>query len=400
MAAPAAADGPDAFYARLAPFSDPRDVCNLSHYAEVPAGWTVIVTDVRGSTAAIEAGRYREVNLIGAATITAARNAVPDLELAYVFGGDGATLLVPSARLAPVRAALLGLRQVGIERFGLELRVGGVSTDELRTRGGSVLVAKLEVTPGLALAMFAGGGLAEAEALVKGDPGYLWKDDAAPAPDLEGLECRWRPIASERGEIVSVLIRAVAGGGVGPEAAATYARVIGEIGGIVGAHAELNPARSKHMAVSTAPPRKELLLKRPAGASLWWRIKRFLIAWIETWVGRRYMERRVVTDANDWGAYRDSIPRHSDYWKYDDTLRFVIDVTVEQKAALLACFDRFEQAGEIVYGVHAAPEALMTCVAFDRKADHVHFIDGGDGGYARAAKQLKKKIKGSDGSVG
>ena len=34
----------------------------------------------------------------------------------------------------------------------------------------------------------------------------------------------------------------------------------------------------------------------------------------------------------------------------------------------------------------------MTCVVFDRSVNHVHFIDGGDGGYARAAKQLKSKL--------
>ena len=39
---------------------------------------------------------------------------------------------------------------------------------------------------------------------------------------------------------------------------------------------------------------------------------------------------------------------------------------------------------------------LLMDVVFDRKADHVHFIDGGDGGYARAAKQLKHKLKGPD----
>ena len=84
--------------------------------------------------------------------------------------------------------------------------------------------------------------------------------------------------------------------------------------------------------------------------------------------------------------------QRSDYWKYDDTLRFVVDVTPAQKAALIACFDDLEARGEIVYGVHAAAEALMTCVVQDRTDHHVHFIDGGDGGYARAAKQLKAKL--------
>ena len=172
---PAAAAGPiERFYTDLVAFTDARDVCNLAHYHEVPDGWTVIVTDVEGSTKAIEAGRYRDVNLIGAATITAARNAVPAIDIAYVFGGDGATLLVPDAVVPAVRAALLGLQAVGIERFGLKLRVGGVKLAELRQRGAQVLVAKLEISRGLCLAMFAGGGLAEADRLVKKSPEHVW----------------------------------------------------------------------------------------------------------------------------------------------------------------------------------------------------------------------------------
>jgi len=385
----------DHFYADLASFADARDVCNLSHYTEVPDGWTVIVTDVEGSTAAIEAGRYRDVNLVGAATITAARNAAPELQIAYVFGGDGATLLIPTAAAPIIRAALLGLRVVARERFGLGLRVGGVTVDELRARGAVVLVAKLEISKGLCLAMFAGGGLAEAEALVKGNKDHLWLEEDVPAPNLTGLECRWRPIEAEHGEMLSVLVRAMAGGGAGPEAAATYTRVIEEIGGIIGKHDEVNPARSRHMGVSASPAtlHNEQLIKRRATASAWANFKDLMIMWVTTLVGIVFMKRRTVTDSTDWGKYRDTVTRHSDYWKYDDTLRFVIDVTAEQKQKLVACFERYEANKEIVFGVHSAKEAVMTCVVFDHDTDHVHFIDGGDGGYARAAKQMKQKLK-------
>lgn len=385
----------DLFYAELPSFANARDVCNLSHYTEVPDGWTVIVTDVEGSTAAIEAGRYRDVNLIGAATITAARNAAPELQIAYVFGGDGATLLIPSSAVPVIRTALLGLRVVAKERFDLGLRVGGASVDELRARGAAVLVAKLEISKGLCLAMFAGGGLAEAEALVKGGTDHLWVEDDVPAPNLTGLECRWRPIASEHGEILSVLIRATAGGGTGPEASATYARLIDEIGGIIGKHDEVNPARSRHMGLSTSPMglRNEQRIKRGAAASSWANFSELMLMWVKTLIGRLFMQRRTVTDATDWGKYRDGVTRHSDYWKYDDTLRFVIDVSSEQKQGLVACLERYESNKEIVFGAHSAKEAVMTCVVFDHDTDHVHFIDGGDGGYARAAKQMKQKLK-------
>jgi hypothetical protein len=54
----------------------------------------VVLADVKGSTEAVRAGRYKDVNLVGAACITAALNVTRDLDLPYAFGGDGATVLI------------------------------------------------------------------------------------------------------------------------------------------------------------------------------------------------------------------------------------------------------------------------------------------------------------------
>lgn len=34
----------------------------------------------------------------------------------------------------------------------------------------------------------------------------------------------------------------------------------------------------------------------------------------------------------------------------------------------------------------------MTCAIDDYRTEHMHFVDGSDGGYALAAKQLKKQL--------
>lgn len=45
------------------------------------------------------------------------------------------------------------------------------------------------------------------------------------------------------------------------------------------------------------------------------------------------------------------------------------------------------------YGLHLQDVALMTCcVPSVLTSEHVHFLDGGDGGYAAAAKQLTERI--------
>jgi len=35
---------------------------------------------------------------------------------------------------------------------------------------------------------------------------------------------------------------------------------------------------------------------------------------------------------------------------------------------------------------------LMTCLVFERHGQQVHFVDGADGGYAAAAKEMKKRL--------
>ncbi len=62
------------------------DVVDEGNYTEVPADWDVVMTDIRGSTQAIEKGLYRHVNALGASGIIALRNALPDVELPFVFG--------------------------------------------------------------------------------------------------------------------------------------------------------------------------------------------------------------------------------------------------------------------------------------------------------------------------
>jgi hypothetical protein len=43
-------------------------------------------------------------------------------------------------------------------------------------------------------------------------------------------------------------------------------------------------------------------------------------------------------------------------------------------------------------GVHRSESALMTCLVFNLdKGEHIHFVDGSDGGFTAAAKSMKLK---------
>ena len=58
------------FYADLPVINDFRDVTRTETFARLPADWHVAMSDVRDSTIAIQSGRYKNVNTVGAATIT------------------------------------------------------------------------------------------------------------------------------------------------------------------------------------------------------------------------------------------------------------------------------------------------------------------------------------------
>jgi len=75
------------FSERLPPQTDFLAFAALSSYRPVPQAWRVGVADVRDSTGALRAGRYRDASLLSAAVIGAALNAVRPLQIPYRFGG-------------------------------------------------------------------------------------------------------------------------------------------------------------------------------------------------------------------------------------------------------------------------------------------------------------------------
>src|SRR5690606_7778149 len=108
-----------------------RDVLDVARHAALPASSLLVLTDVAGSTQAIEAGRYKDVNALGVASIVALCNAMRDLELPFMFGGDGATLVVPASRRASAEAALRAVRALARSAFGMTLRASIIPLAEL-----------------------------------------------------------------------------------------------------------------------------------------------------------------------------------------------------------------------------------------------------------------------------
>jgi len=84
------------------------------------------------------------------------------------------------------------------------------------------------------------------------------------------------------------------------------------------------------------------------------------------------------------------VVENSDFRKYDDGLRMILDCTPELERALTQRLASAAASGIARYGLHRQDAAMMTCFTPSvLRSDHVHFIDGARGGYASAATALK-----------
>jgi hypothetical protein len=374
------------FYERLPSFSDFREFTRDRHFVRAPDDWFVVITDVKGSTRAIEAGRYKDVNTIGAASISVV-NGLLGSDFPFVFGGDGATLLVPPEVIDRVLDGLMRLQRLSREQFQIELRVGRIRVAEVHQAGAVIEVAKHELTAGRCVAVFRGGGLNEAERRIKGEEAkYCVQADAAGELELTGLSCRWNPLPNQRGRIMALLVCAKTG-----PAAGVYDALLARLNEIYGGQLEeANPVNTGLMRYSSiaecVKEETRFHTRKPA----WAFFKRILEIVAAVLIFKYRLPPLIFNAAH----YRDAMRLHADHRKFDDMLRMILDCSEEQVAAIRAHLEERKAAGELCYGIHLSDTALMTCYVQDVKdGQHIHFIDGGDGGYAMAAKQLKRQLK-------
>ncbi len=377
------------FYYKLRPLTDFSDLADLSHYTRVPPDWWIILTDIRGSTRAIREGRYKDVNTLGAATIAVARKSLSDLEFPFAFGGDGATLLVPDARQEAVLASLAGLRDLAQNNFGMELRLAGVRISELEKIGAGVQVAKFAVSETCTIAEFRGDALRLAEEQFKQAASPLeYRGPAIPDPDLSGLSCRWKPFQTRNGVMLTIIIEARAGDGHEPSA--TFSRLVRQIealfpGGMASANPGLGELRGYRPTGNLL--REESRLQK-SGLSI-----RRLVRIFEILVAGFMFNRRIPVPV--LRRYTRDTPSHCDFRKFDSSFRAVLDCSPEQVLALEGLLKREYETGSIFYGTCPSNEALMTCLVEGlNPGEHLHFIDGSDGGYAMAAERMKIQKKG------
>jgi hypothetical protein len=373
----------DRFYGSIPVFRGFSSLMDPALYSPLPDDWTIGVADIVESTKAIAQARYKAVNMAGAAVIAAVTNALEGREFPFVFGGDGASFAVSPDDLERAHDALAATAAWVRDDLNLVMRVALVPIAAIRAQGLDVRVARFGPSPNLSYAMFSGGGLGWAEAAMKRGEFAVPAAPSGTQPDLSGLSCRFEEMPSVRGIILSLLV--VPGSGADP---AGFRKLIEDIVALV----ERSPDAGRPV-----PPGGPALRWPPAGVEFEARAAR----------GGPLFKRRAFVLANTLFAYLvmrfgitvggfvpktyvRQVVENSDFRKYDDGLRMILDCTPELERALTQRLARAASTGIVRYGLHRQDAAMMTCFTPSAlRSDHVHFIDGARGGYASAAIALK-----------
>jgi hypothetical protein len=376
-------DGSDTFYGGIPVFRGFSSLMDPALYSPLPDDWSIGVADIVESTRAIAEARYKAVNMAGASVIAAVTNALDGREFPFVFGGDGASFAVSPGDLARAREALAATATWVQENLNLVMRVALVPVAAVRAEGLDVRVARFGPSPNLSYAMFSGGGLGWAEAAMKRGEFAIHPAPPGTQPDLSGLSCRFEEIPSVRGLILSVLV--VPAQGADPSA---FRKAIEDIIALV----EKSPDAGRPVPPGGPPLRwppqgVEYETRAARGGSLLKR--RGVVLAVTLWA---YVVMRFGIKVGNFvpKTYVQQVVENSDFRKYDDGLRMILDCTPELERALTQILVAAAANGIVRYGLHRQDAAMMTCFTPSvMRSDHVHFIDGARGGYASAATALK-----------
>ncbi|WP_416885372.1 DUF3095 family protein [Marinospirillum sp.] len=370
------------FLNRLPLLSDFKAVFQQQSYHPLPEDWWLVITDIRGSTQAVEAGRYREVNSLAGCTVAAILNALRPIEIPYVFGGDGASFCIPPSHVEVVRDVLAGCQHLAEHYFGLSMRASLLPYCEISSSA-PLAVCRYQQAQHLQQTFFSGQGLLVAEALIKeSDQWAVLQGTHLGSADFSGFECRWQEIPSHKEWMVSCIVAARA-----PDAKQRldlYQQLIEQMD--VLAHTLPFDTAGLELALDSSRLRSEALVRTASGASATWSALKLRL---ETLLGKVMMSLKLHLGGVHWGEYKQETRANTDYRKLDGYYRCVFAADETELAPLKVWLEEQKTAGRLFYGLHLSHAAQLTCLISESRQRHVHFIDGCQGGYAMASQALK-----------
>lgn len=358
-----------------------------SLFKAVPADWHIVMADVKNSTTAVRNGLHHDVNLTATGSVIAVLNVLKEidskLQVPYFFGGDGATFLVPDFVLPQVLAVLENFRHHIQKSLYLELRVGALAIGEMYKENRLVQIAKFKATPSLSVPIVLGTGLKTTERIIKSSfVNMPDKEEEDYALNLEGMECRWDEIAppKEAEKIACLLVDCP----VEAKQAEIYHKVILQMNNIFGKYEERQPISRRKLKLDLRLPK----IRREMYARLGKYDFVYLITnWFYTVLGNLWF--KFSPSGKD---YLQEISQLSHTLMVDGTLNCIISGTTEKIDQLIEYLDKLEAQSEMTYGIHITHASIMSCYVENRSQKHVHFIDGTEGGFTKAAEMFKAKL--------
>lgn len=377
----------DHFFSNLAVNNIPLHLLlkNKRLFYPIPEDWHVIITDIKNSTHAVGDGLHENVNLIATGSIVTVLNIAfkANLSIPFFFGGDGATFIAPQSITDQVMKALLAYRRNSLQNFNLELRAGIVPVKEIYERGHHLNISRFSITKQFSIPVVLGDGLDFAEKIIKGKD-YLFADgeQAHEELDLSGMQCRWDKIQPpENSEEVVTLIAIAQDCN---QQAEVFSKVISHLDKIYGSPEKRQPISIPKLIFRTSFNNLGREMRHRLGKVKW-------IELIKTWFVNAYGYIYFRTESGK--KYLNQLVEMSDTLVIDGRINTVITGTAAQRAKLQKALDQLELKNEILYGIFVSGESVMSCYVRDLEDDHIHFVDGAEGGYTKAAAVLKAKIK-------
>ncbi|MDX1636712.1 MAG: DUF3095 domain-containing protein [Balneolaceae bacterium] len=387
-------DSSETFYADLPVLESFFDVSDPENFHRIPDDWHLGVTDITNSTGAVQEGKYKTVNILGASPIVGFLNITTKEKFPFTFAGDGCAICVPPGYRAPLEEVFGASRKIGHDRFRLDLRAAVIPVRDIRDRGFDLQVARYRVSGVYSQAIFSGEGLGYAEELLKTSSRtqyHVPKKTDAGEVDFSGLECRWEEVRQRDRKVLTMLVKR------NPRCEnpdAVYENVLLKMREIFGFDDQTNPVDPAQLTMRLSLPSLMGEVKfRTFGMNWLQRLCYILKAETEIILGKLFMRLGYRSSETDWSRYKQDLALNSDHRKFDGMLRVVISGSERQIEELQEYLeDKFRQQ-KLAYGTHITDAAMITCMVFKYHRQHIHFVDGSDGGYVKAAQKLKERIQ-------
>ena len=358
---------------------------NPKNFARVPENWFVLIADIKDSTSAVNNGKHKDVNLVATGCVIAILNLAEarKIKIPFFFGGDGASFIIPEELKTSALSVLEKHNRNVQKNFGFQLSLGTYLVSELYAENIQLDIARIKVSEALIIPIILGQGLQIAENQIKNDlnPSEIILDETA--LDLDGMECKWDriPPLKEKDEVLSLIVTGCGNANYSK----VYSEIMEKIDKIYGSSGKRKPISVKRLKISASLQRINREMKAKLGT---WQLPDFLKNFAIRAFGEFYLR-----NTKNGQYYLQKLVELSDNLTLDGRINTVITGSPAKRKKLFQYLDKLEKSQVIKYGYHISKESIMSCYVKNMKTnDHIHFVDGSEGGYTKAANLLKKKF--------